>query len=153
MKNILEIKPLQGFGDIKFGITQDEAKTVFGEPEEIETIDVEGEIHEVEVWSYWEKGHSLYFEKDLNNVCTNFETDNEQATLYGEKVFGLNQEEIIALMEKNGFQGYEIEEDADLDELILFFHEAHMQFVFEENSLILVSWAVAMDDNDNILWP
>lgn len=153
MDNILDIKPLKGFGDVKFGITQDEAKNVFGEPEEKETIDVEGEIHEVEVWSYWQKGHSLYFEKDLNNVCTNFETDNEQSTLYGEKVFGLNQEEIIALMAKNGFERYEVEKDLEFDEIILFFYDAHMQFVFELNSLILVSWAVAMDDNDNILWP
>ncbi len=153
MKEILEIKPLVGFGELKFGISQDEATKVLGEPEETETMDVEGDIHEVEVWSYWEEGHSLYFEKDLDNICTNFETDNEQATLFGEKVFELNKEEIIALMKKNEYHKFELEREDDLDEVILFFHDAHMQFVFEEDSLVLVSWGVAMDNENNILWP
>ncbi len=153
MKELKEIKPMQGFGDIKFGVGHEEVLKLLGEPSEKETIDVEGEIHEVEVWSYYDAGHSLYFEKDLNNKCTNFETDNEDATLYGEKVFALGQDAIIALMKKNNFSEFEIEDDPELDEVILFFHEAHMQFVFENNRLELVSWAVAMNDQEEILWP
>ncbi len=153
MKELKEIKPLKGFGDIKFGVSQDEVLKLLGEPSEKETIDVEGEIHEVEVWSYWDDGHSLYFEKDLNNVCTNFETDNEGVTLFGEKVFAMNQDQIIALMKTNDFSDFEIEDDPELDELIVFFHEAHMQFVFENGRLELVSWAVAMNDKEEIMWP
>ena len=153
MKKLKEIKPMQGFGDIKFGVSQDEVLKLLGEPAEKETIDVEGEIHEVEVWSYWDEGHSLYFEKDLNNVCTNFETDNDWVTLFGEKVFAMNQDQIIALMNKNDFSDFEIEDDPELDEVIIFFHEAHMQFVFENDTLELVSWAVAMNDQEDILWP
>ncbi len=153
MKELKEIKPLQGFGDIKFGVGQDEVLKLLGEPSEKETIDVEGEIHEVEVWSYYDDGHSLYFEKELDNVCTNFETDNDDVHLFGKKVFAMNQDEIIALMGKNNFSDYEIEDDPELDEVIVFFHEAHMQFVFENSRLELVSWAVAMNDQDEILWP
>ncbi len=153
MKELKDIKPMQGFGDLKFGASRDEVLELLGEPAEKETIDVEGEIHEVEVWSYWDDGHSLYFEKDLNNVCTNFETDHEDALLFGEKVFAMNQEEIIDLMKKNNYSEFEVEDDPELDEVIVFFHEAHMQFVLENGRLELVSWAVAMNDQDEILWP
>ncbi len=144
---------MTGFGNIKFGATGEEVEAVLGSPQETETIDVEGEIHEVVVWSYWEKGHAVYFEKELNNVCTNFETDNEGATLFGEKVFGLGEKGVIDLMQKNGFKTFEVEDDDDLDERILFFNDAHLQFVFDDGQLILVSWAVAMDDDEKILWP
>ncbi len=153
MKEILEIKPLTGFGDIKFGAGQGEVEKILGPPQETETIDVEEEIHEVVVWSYWEQGHAVYFEKDLGDVCTNFETDNENALLFGKKIFKLGQDEIIGLMKENGFEEHEIEEDEDLDEKIIFFGGAHMQFVFDDDSLALVSWAVAMDDEENIRWP
>ncbi len=153
MKDLMEIKPMTGFGELFFGATQTEVEAILGPPQETETIDVEGEIHEVLVWNYWEKGHAVYFEKELNNVCTNFETDNEDVLLFGEKIFSMDQEGIIGLMKKNGYQEYETEDDPDLDERIIFFHGAHMQFVFEKNTLVLVSWAVGMDDDDNILWP
>ncbi len=153
MKTILEIKPMQGLGELKFGASQEDVKKFLGEPDETETIDVEGEIHEVVVWSYFEQGHSIYFEKDLDNVCTNFETENEDALLFGKKVFELDQDAIIALMKENNFTRFEVEKDDELDEVIVFFDEAHLQFVFEEDSLGLVSWAVAMGDEDEILWP
>jgi hypothetical protein len=153
MKTILDIKPMQGLGELKFGVSREDVKAVLGEPDETETIDVEGEIHEVEVWSYFDQGHSIYFEKDLDNVCTNFETENEDALLFGKKVFELDKDAIIALMKENNFNQFEIEDDAELDEIIVFFDEAHMQFVFENDQLGLVSWAVAMGDDDEILWP
>lgn len=148
-----EIKPLVGFGSLKFGSTQKEVEKAFGPPQETETIDVEEDIHEVEVWSYWEEGHAVYFEKELDNVCTNFETDNPDATLFGQKVFELNKEDIISIMKENGYEEHEVDKDEELDELILFFFDAHMQFVFEKDNLVLVSWAVAIDDEEQVDWP
>ncbi len=153
MKEKLEIKPLKGFGDLKFGATQKEVEQVLGPPQETETIDVEGEIHEVIVWNYWEKGHAVYFEKELNDVCTNFETDNDQAVLFGKKVFSLKEDTITELMKKHGYTDVEVEVDDDFEERILYFHEAHLQFVFEDDNLALVSWAVAMDDEEKVVWP
>jgi hypothetical protein len=152
MNKNLEIKPTQGFGDLKFGADKATVETIFGPPQETESLDIEGEIHEVEVWSYWEQGHSVYFEKELNSVCTNIETDNEQATLFGKLVFDMTEDQILELMQSNGFKDFEVEEEEE-EERIVFFHDAHLQFVFEGEDLALVSWAVAMDDDENILWP
>ncbi len=153
MENSIEIKPGIGFGELKFGATRQEVEKILGVPQETENIDVEGEIHEVEVWNYWEEGHAVYFEKELDTVATNFETDNQAATLFGVKVFELDQQGIVSLMKKNGFTDPEVEEDDELEEMIVFFEDAHLQFVFEDGKLGLVSWAVAMDDQDQVMWP
>lgn len=153
MKNISDIKPMQGFGELTFGASQQDVERVLGTPEDKETIDVEGEIHEVEVWSYWDKGHAIYFEKELDNVCTNFETENQDSMLFGHKIFDLDKNAIIKLMKENGFEELEEEDDEELDENILFFNGAHMQFVFDGDKLGLVSWAVATDEEGHILWP
>ncbi len=141
-----------GFGDLKFGATYQEVEAYFGVPQEKEILDVEGEIDDVDVWSYWDQGHSVYFEKNLNNVCTNFETDNEEAVMFGKKVFKLDEGQLVDLMKGQGFTDFEVEEE-EPGEKIVFFHEAHLQFVIEGDKLVLVSWAVAMDDEEKILWP
>lgn len=143
---------MYGFGELKFGSTAQEVEKYFGEPQETEKLDIEGEEDDVEVWSYWDQGHSVYFEKEHDEVCTNFETDNEEAELFGKKVFKLGESQIIDLMKDQGFTDFEIEEE-EPGEKILFFHDAHMQFVFEEETLALVSWAVGVDEEENILWP
>ncbi len=152
MNGKLEIKPLVGFGPLKFGAGKDEVKRILGAPEESEILEIEGEVHDVEVWSYWEQGHSVYFEKEHDERCTNFETDHEEALLFGEKIMGMGQEPAIALMKKHGYADHEIEEE-DPGEVVVFFHDAHMQFVFEDGLLALVSWAVAMDEEEVIRWP
>lgn len=152
MNKNLEIKPMVGFGDLTFGATKADVEAYFGPPQETETLDVEDEINEVEVWSYWEQGHSVYFEKMDNDVCTNFETDDEDSVMFGEKVFRLNEQEVLEVMKKQGYEDHEIDEE-EPGERILFFPDAHMQFVYEEGKMMLVSWAVAVDDDDKIIWP
>lgn len=152
MKKKLEIMPMTGFGELKFGASKEEVETYFGQPQETETLEVEDEINMVDVWSYWDQGHSVYFEKDENDVCTNFETDNEAATLFGTEVFQLDENGALQLMKENGYQSFEVEEE-EPGERILFFGDAHLQFVFEEDKMVLVSWAVGVDDEGKVLWP
>ncbi len=152
MNKKMVIHPKVGFGELKFGSSKQEVEKYFGSPQETETLDIEEEDSDVEVWSYWDDGHAVYFEKEQNEVCTNFETDNEQATLFGENIIGKKQDAIVELMNKNGYTDFETEED-DPDELILFYHDAHLQFVFESGEVVLVSWAVGMDDEGEVIWP
>ena len=152
MEKKLLILPKVGFGDLKFGADKKEVEAYFGAPQETETLEIEEEEDDVEVWSYWDDGHAVYFEKEVNDVCTNFETDNEEATLFGEKVMGKGAEAIVSLMKANGYNEFETEEE-DPDEIIYFFHDANLQFVFESGELVLVSWAVDMDEEGKVRWP
>jgi hypothetical protein len=153
MKEDLSIVPLVGFGDLKFGATKNEVTGKFGEPQEVETIEGDEDFSEVEIWSYWDNGHSLYFEKEYEDRLTNFETDHEEATLFGKKVFGMKEKQIIALMEENGYSDFEAEYEEEWEEKRVSFFDAQVDFIFEEEVLVQVSWAVEINENDEVLWP
>ncbi|MBW6497742.1 MAG: hypothetical protein K0B09_05090 [Bacteroidales bacterium] len=153
MKQDLFIKPLVGFGDLKFGATKKEVEALFGEPQEVETIEGDEDFMEVEVWSYWDKGHVVYFEKEYGDRCTNFETDHEDATLFGKKVFGLTEKQLIALMKENGFTDFEVEFEEEWEEKRVSFFDAQVDFILDEEVLVQVSWAVGINDNEEVNWP
>jgi len=153
MKHDLIIKPLVGFGDLKFGATKKEVEALFGEPQEVETIEGDEDFMEVEVWSYWDKGHVVYFEKEYDDRCTNFETDHDDATLFGKKVFGLTEKQLIALMKENGFTDLEVEFEEEWEEKRVSFFDAQVDFIFDEEVLVQVSWAVGINDNEEVNWP
>jgi hypothetical protein len=152
MKNTLEIKPLVGFGDIKFGASKQEVENYFGKPQEVEMLESEEDSGETETWNYWDEGHTVYFEKLEGDVCFNFETDNEEATLFGKKVFELDMNEIIELMNGHDFQDHEIDDEEE-GERILSFYDAMIDFVFDENGLGLISWSAGVDEDDRLIWP
>lgn len=153
MSNKLEIRPLVGFGDLKFGADQAEVENYLGEPQEIEDLPGEADESDAEVWNYWDDGHTVFFEKDMDNKCTCIETDNDQAILFGKKVFDLNENQIIELMETNGFREID-SEDEEWGERRVSYSDAVMDFYFEDDKLISVSWGVMIDiDNDKADWP
>jgi hypothetical protein len=152
MKNNLEIKPLVGFGDLKFGSTKQQVEEYFGKPQEIEMLDNEEDDTQTETWNYWDEGHTVYFDKEEGDLCFNFETDNQEALLFGKNVFEMDMNEILELMNKNGYEDHEVD-DEDESERILSFYDAMMDFVFDENGLGLISWSAGVDEDDSLIWP
>lgn len=148
-----EIKPLVGFGQLKFGSDAATVENYMGEPQEIEDLPGEADESDAEVWNYWDLGHTVFFEKDQENRCTCFETDNENATLFGKNVFEMNETQIIALMKENGFFEIDIE-DEEWGERRVSFSDAVMDFYFENNKLTSVSWGVMINlETDEAAWP
>lgn len=146
----LNIRPLAGFGDLNFGIGMQEIADVLGHPEDSEVLsDGEDEV-ETLIWNYWELGISLFIEGTHNSVLSNCETDNTDATLFGKKVFDLQEKEIIALMKENGFDTYESELET-WGEKRISFEEAQIDFYFDENSLVTVNWGVVVNNEGEIV--
>ncbi|MFW5687895.1 MAG: hypothetical protein ACOCXV_03105 [Bacteroidota bacterium] len=149
----LEIKPLIGFGELKFGADHSEVENYLGEPEEIEDLPGEADESDAEVWNYWEDGHTVFFEKDLKDKCTCFETDNFDALLFGKEVFSLNEAGVVELMKANGFKELDIE-DEEWGERRVSFSDAVIDFYFENDKLVSVSWGVMIDlEADEAQWP
>jgi len=153
MKDEVVVKPLNGIGSLKFGASKKEVEAYLGEPQEVETIPGDEDFADVEVWSYWELGHSVYFEEEFEGRFTNFETDNEAASLFGKKIFELKEKEIIDLMAANGFSDYEIVNGDEFEEKRISFYDAQVDFVFEEDDLVQVNWAVGFNDDEEPVWP
>lgn len=147
------IKPLIGFGDLKFGATKNEVKTMLGEPQEVELIEGDEDFSDIEIWFYWDQECSVFFENEFEDKCTNIETDNMAAVLFGKAIFELNEKQIIDLLKENGYSDFETEDDLEEGEKLVSFFDAQVDFLFEGKKLVQVSWAVKISDDETPVWP
>ena len=142
--------PLKGYGEIPFGMTLDEAVKKLGMPDFYEELsDMEETGNRSIFYEYEELETNIYFEGVTKSVVACFETENMEATLYGEPVFDLTKEEIIDLMKKQGFK--ELEEETEDEELRVSFEDAMIDFFFDEDELTAVSWGVLIDEQGDII--
>lgn len=138
MAHNFEILPKKGFRDILFNSTIDTIVQKLGQPDHIEEID--GLDDENSMAYFYNKYHLIaFFEGFDTMVLTIMETKNPDTTLFGEKVFNMDEIEIYKLMKD---QGYE-----EIDSEILTwggkrisFEEANMDFYFEDNKLTAINW-------------
>ena len=89
------IEPLKGYGEIPFGMTLDEAAKILGMPDFYEELsDMEETGNRSIYYEYEELETNIYFEGVTKSVVACFETENMEATLYGEPIFDLTKEEL-----------------------------------------------------------
>ncbi len=144
------IEPLKGFGEIPFGMALDDAVKKLGNPNFYEELsDMEETGNRSIFYEYDDIETNIYFEGITKSVVACFETENEDAVLYGTKVFGLSRAEVIVLMQDNGFK--ELEEEDEDGEHRVSFEDAMIDFFFDDNKMTAVSWGVLVDDQGNII--
>ena len=144
------IMPLKGYGEIPFGMTLDETVKLLNMPNYYEELgDMEETGNRSIYYEYEDIQTNIYFEGVTKSVVACFETENEEATLFGENVFDLNKEAIINLMKANGFK--ELEEETEDDELRVSFEDGMIDFFFEDDMLMAVSWGVLVDEQGDII--
>jgi len=144
------IMPLKGYGEIPFGMTLDETVKLLNMPNFYEELgDMEETGNRSIYYEYDDIQTNIYFEGVTKSVVACFETENEEATLYGEKVFELDKEEIIDLMKTNGFK--ELEEETEDGELRVSFEDGMIDFFFEDDMLMAVSWGILVDEQGDII--
>ena len=144
------IEPLKGYGEIPFGMTIDETVKLLNMPDFYEELsDLEETGNRSVFYQYDNLATNIYFEGITKSVVACFETENQEATLYGKKVFDLTKEEIVKLMKANGFK--ELEEELEEGELRVSFEDALVDFFFEDDKMTAVSWGVLVDDQGNII--
>lgn len=144
------IMPLKGYGEIPFGMTIDEAVKLLNMPDFYEELnDMEETGNRSIFYEYDELATNIYFEGITKSVVACFETENEEATLYGKKVFELKKEDVIKLMQDNGFK--ELEEETEDGELRVSFEDALIDFFFDDETMTAVSWGVLVDEQGEII--
>ena len=144
------IQPLKGFGEIPFGMTLDETVKMLNMPDFYEELsDMEETGNRSIFYEYDELETNIYFEGVTKSVVACFETENMEATLYGEPVFDLSKEEVVDLMKAHGFK--ELEEETEDEELRVSFEDAMIDFFFDEDGLTAVSWGVLVDEQGDII--
>lgn len=149
MENYI-IDPLKGFGEIPFGMSLDDAVRKLGSPNFYEELnDMEETGNRSIYYEYDDLKTKIYFEGITKSVVACFETENEEAILYGAKVFDLSRSETIELMRENGFS--ELEEEDEDGEHRVSFEDAMIDFFFDGEVMTAVSWGVLVDDQGNII--
>ncbi len=146
-KLTLEIKPLEGFGELEFGATKDEVFEYLGKPEEDEVF-ADEEEGDTLVCHFWGKAVSAFFENLTDPILNNLETDNPDATLFGKPIFTMKEDEVKQLMKANGYTEIdeEVMEAEEFDnEKRVSFDEAMVDFFFEDDLLTAVSWGVFLE--------
>ena len=144
------IEPLKGFGDIPFGMALDDAVKKLGNPNFYEELsDMEETGNRSIYYEYEEIDTNIYFEGITKSVVACCETENEEAILYGTKVFELSRAEVIVLMQDNGFKQLE-EEDEDGEHRVSF-EDAMIDFFFDGDKMTAVSWGVLVDEQGDII--
>ena len=144
------IMPLKGYGEIPFGMTLDETVKILNMPDFYEELsDMEETGNRSIFYEYDELETNIDFEGVTKSVVACFETENMEATLYGEPVFDLSKEEVVDLMKAHGFK--ELEEETEDEELRVSFDDAMVNFFFEDDKMIGVSWGVLVDEQGDII--
>ena len=144
------IQPLKGYGEIPFGMTLDEAVKMLGMPNFYEELnDMEETENRSIYYEYDDLQTNIYFEGITKSVAACFETENENATLYGKKVFDLDQNAIIEMMKAHGYK--ELEQKTEDGEQRISFEDALIDFFFDGEGMTAVSWGVLVDDQGNII--
>ena len=141
MENLV-IEPLKGYGDIKFGMSIDEVVSILGEPsnhEELEPM-IEGKELSSVLYVYADLGISICFEGADKMLVASISTSDEDATLFGEKVYEMDRKQVVDLMRKNGYKDFDEEEQEG--DTCLIYDELMIDFYFNEGELIDVVWCV-----------
>ncbi|HEY0030795.1 MAG TPA: hypothetical protein VGC65_08565 [Bacteroidia bacterium] len=149
MSLLLEIKPAIGLSNLPFGASMPEAERMFGKAEEAELLD-DIEEYQSTVWHYWENGFSLFFDESEQQVFCCVEIDNSNVLLWGQKIFDLNEKQIIELFNGKGIKEFETELH-EWGERRLSFDEANIDFYFEKNKLSSINYGKPILDLPLIL--
>ncbi len=152
MKQIkLEIRPKEGLGDLDFTATDQEVIARMGEPDDTEVVDDGEDAPNILLWDYEEPGVYLFFEGESVARLTACETDNPESKLFGKKIFDMSREEIISLMESQGFVNQDTEYE-ESGEMRASFDDALIDFYFKNDRLISVNWGVVINEKGEVEW-
>lgn len=149
MDKLLEIKPLIGFSDLLFGSSMTDAQQLFGIPEDTQLMD-DLEDYKATVWHYWENGFTLFFDEQNGQLFSCVEISNKDVIIWGHKIFGFNEKQIIDLFKTKGIAEYETEHH-EWGERRLSFDGASIDFYFEKNKLSSVNCCKPMLDSQLLI--
>lgn len=135
-----EIHLLKGFCNLNFGQKASDAEAIFGAPEETQTLKDDILDTSSFVMHYWSRGFSLFFDVNKINTLNIVEVDNPETLLFGKKVFGLKEPELVELLKNNGYKLSDSERH-EWGEKRLSFDDAGLDCYYENGKLSTLSFS------------
>ena len=147
----MDIKPLEGFGEIKFGFSRNQVKEILGESTEVDSFqyDEDDDDELTESWHYDEKEISLSFDEVEDWKLVNFAISAEDYKLNGKTLIGLDKKSLIETLEN--FDMGEIIDDAENN--VVSAIEYQINFWFDEGEVAEVQWNVDWNEEGEAIFP
>jgi hypothetical protein len=155
--DIKEIKPFEGLGEIKFGMTRNQVKKILGEPDETEKYPyTEGEDDLTESWHYDEYEISFGFDEEVDWKLMTIAVSSTDYIFKGMNLLGLKRDLAMNTFAELGLKNLFIEDSTDEDNLLSVLvcsEETGMNFWFEDDVLSEIQWGPEFIDEETIRWP
>lgn len=131
----LTIEVRKGLGDLKFGMPVEEIVKMMGIADEVENIDNAAD-ESTTVLRYNDEGLTLFCEGE-NPTLACIDVSNEDCTLFGEKVFDLDERSLVSLMVKNNITEQDVDEE-DWGERRVTFNEGNIDFYYDNGEMVSI---------------
>ncbi|HTF04556.1 MAG TPA: hypothetical protein VK826_11040 [Bacteroidia bacterium] len=141
----MEARLCEGFGPLAFGSGSTECVRHFGEPDEREELEGMDDSM-VLVCHYWDKGFSLFFDKDAGEKFTSVEIDSSfPLLLFGQSIFGKHENVVTKLLEDKGYKVSDTEQH-EWGERRVTFDDIFADFYFEKGVLVSVNYSLPIGE-------
>ncbi len=158
-KNIKEIIPGVGIGDIKFGMSREEVRKIAGKPDDIENLPgFEEEISDtLESWHYDEYEFSLVFDADYDWKMVSVAVSDPFFTFHGKSIVGMDKQDVMDLLEQNNIEISSIEDVSDEEnpdlELIESENDGLMIWLEDGEVIEMQILPDVEEDGETVIWP
>lgn len=158
-KNIKEIIPGVGIGDIKFGMSREEVRKIAGKPDDIENLPgFEEEISDtLESWHYDEYEFSMVFDADYDWKMVSVAVSDPFFTFHGKSIVGMDKQDVMDLLEQNNIEISSIEDVSDEEnpdlELIESENDGLMIWLEDGEVIEMQILPDVEEDGETVIWP
>jgi hypothetical protein len=143
----------QGFGDIKFGLSEEQVTTLLGPPDEIEE-QVYGEDEQANVYYYDSMGISMSFDSEENYKLVEISFEDEAFILLDNIRVGMSRDEFLKAAQQLG--EYELEDlsgEGFENKELFTFEDANVNIWMDTNGLESIQIGPFWEDDETIQWP
>lgn len=156
-EQLKEIKPLEGLGKLKFGMSRDEVKEIMGEPNDVDTYSFsEDGADKSESWHYDDDQVSMSFDEDDNYRLITLAVSSEAFKIKGRALVNLTRTAVIEFFNENGITDLSFE-DADTIDMpnheLISAPQLFLNVWLEKERVKEVQWSPEFTDDDEVKWP
>jgi len=147
------IVPGVGFGDLKFGMSEEEVVGLLGKPDEIEVQEMDDD-ESINIYYYDNIGISMSFDSMEEFRLVEFAFDDSRFVLENELFPGMTKELFLKHAEELG--DYDVDdltgEDSDVTELYVF-EDKNINVWIKDGVVDTIQIGPFWSDDENIKWP
>ena len=141
----MNVRPLIGLDEVRFGMTRDDVERLLGEPEE-RAVECDGD-EQTEAWYYWSRRLSAHFDAEVDWRLTTLDLGSPDAVLRGRRLVGATLDELRAALPEFALEWHGNEfEPIEIDDLA-------MNLWIEDGVLESIQWSVPLDADEEERWP